>query len=134
MTIRIDSPWLHRREDGWYDRNGDCWADHECLRQWWDVDEDHVLRFVMQDHKHKRAFYFLRVGNRLVYKQRTVYMTDTMREWIENAPPIGDTFWIGLVVTLVALVLIAVGLRDIPLRQLDEPEEADSQVPPPAVA
>ena len=47
---------------------------------------------------------------------------------------IGDTFWIGLVVTLVALVLLAVGLRDIPLRQVDEPEEADSQVPPPAVA
>ena len=47
---------------------------------------------------------------------------------------IGDTFWIGLVVTLVALVLLAVGLRDIPLRQVDEPEEAESQVPPPAVA
>ena len=47
---------------------------------------------------------------------------------------IGDTFWIGLVVTLVALVLLAVGLRDIPLRQVDEPKEADSQVPPPAVA
>jgi len=29
---------------------------------------------------------------------------------------IADTFWIGLVATIVALAVVAVGLRDIPLR------------------
>ena len=31
---------------------------------------------------------------------------------------IGDTFWLGLAATLLALVVVSVGLRDVPLRAL----------------
>jgi EmrB/QacA subfamily drug resistance transporter len=52
---------------------------------------------------------------------------------------IADTFWIGLVVTLVALALVAVGLQDKPIRHLAEgapngPKVADDEVAPPTVA
>ena len=47
---------------------------------------------------------------------------------------IADTFWVGLGVTLVAMVLLAVGLRDLPLRHVGERQEAVTQDPPAAVA
>jgi len=47
---------------------------------------------------------------------------------------IADTFWVGLAVTLVAMVLLAVGLRDLPLRHVGERHVAATQDPPAAVA
>jgi hypothetical protein len=52
---------------------------------------------------------------------------------------VADTFWIGLVATLVAMVVMAVGLQDKRLRHRSETTEIGSdelatQVPPPAVA
>jgi hypothetical protein len=39
---------------------------------------------------------------------------------------VGDTFWFGLVVTLIALLAVGVGLRDVPLRHADQvPVEGD---------
>jgi EmrB/QacA subfamily drug resistance transporter len=47
---------------------------------------------------------------------------------------IADTFWIGLVVTLVALALVTIGLQDKPIRHLGESAAPESEVDPPAVA
>ncbi len=47
---------------------------------------------------------------------------------------IADTFWIGLVVTLVALALVTIGLQDKPIRHLDRSAAPEPEVAPPAVA
>jgi EmrB/QacA subfamily drug resistance transporter len=50
---------------------------------------------------------------------------------------VADTFWIGLVVTLVALGVVAVGLADRPIRHAEDVpagEAMEPQAPPPAVA
>jgi hypothetical protein len=50
---------------------------------------------------------------------------------------IGDTFWIGLFVSLIALAVVGIGLADRPIRHLGEvaPEErAEPQASPPALA
>ena len=47
---------------------------------------------------------------------------------------IADTFWVGLAVTLVAMVLLAVGLRDLPLRHVGERHGSRHPDPPAAVA
>jgi hypothetical protein len=61
---------------------------------------------------------------------------------------IADTFWVGLVATLAALAVIAVGLRDLPIKSLrrgmsveeiatgeeDETNEAETAPSPPAIA
>jgi EmrB/QacA subfamily drug resistance transporter len=47
---------------------------------------------------------------------------------------IANTFWIGLAVTLVALVVVTLGLQDKPIRHLDEAEAPASEAAPPAVA
>jgi MFS family permease len=50
---------------------------------------------------------------------------------------VGDTFWIGLAVSLVALAVVGFGLADRPIRFLGEAgaeDEAEPQVPPPALA
>ena len=45
---------------------------------------------------------------------------------------IADTFWFGLVVTLVALVIAAIGLRDMPLLGgATAPADAARRAPPP---
>ena len=47
---------------------------------------------------------------------------------------IADTFWIGLVVTLVALALVTFGLQDKPIRHLGEVEQPEGEVPSATVA
>jgi hypothetical protein len=50
---------------------------------------------------------------------------------------VGDTFWIGLVVSLVALGVVGFGLADRPIRFLGEAaaeDDTEPQVLPPALA
>ena len=47
---------------------------------------------------------------------------------------IANTFWVGLAVTLVALVVVTFGLQDKPISHVGGDEASDGEVVPPAVA